>query len=144
MGPDADRHERPIARPRGTLRTADEEDEDPPTYVLDEVGGDTLSKEDYEAMLAKEKAGANKMKVKEGSKVEEPGSQGKTEETKEDAARKKQDVTEAGFTQKKRKAAKVVGVSDAENEAEDGAGIGKKPVKKAKTKTKAVKLSFGD
>jgi len=148
-GPDADRHERPIARPRGALRTTDEEDEDAPTYVLDEVGGDTLSKEEYTAMLAKEKAGVDGTKEKEESKVEESENQGKTVETKEDGARKKQDVTEAGFAQRKRKAVKVVGVSDAENEAEDGAAedgaeIKKKPVKRAKTKTKAVKLSFGD
>lgn len=143
-GSDADRHERPIARPRGALRTADQEDDDAPTYVLDEEGGDTLSKEEYEAMLAKEKASSDETKEKQEGKAERAVEQGENEAAKEDGARKKQDVTEAGFAQKKRKAVKVVGASDAENEAEDGEGVKKKPVKKAKTKAKTVKLSFGD
>lgn len=145
-GPDADRHERPVARPRGALRTAEEEDEDAPTYVLDEEGGNTLSKEEYEAMLAQEKAGAEDAAQVEGDKTKDAVGQAMNEETKEDSTRKKQDVTEAGFAQKKRKAVKVVGGQDGDVDdvADNGEKVKRKPIKKAKTKAKAVKLSFGD
>ncbi len=47
-GTDAVRHERPIPRPRKVMTDGD--DEDQPTYVVEE-SQDTLSKEEYEALV---------------------------------------------------------------------------------------------
>lgn len=145
-GQDADRHERPIARPRGALRTADDDDEDAPTYVLDEEAGNTLSKKEYEDMVAKEKSGAQDKAEEQKDKTEDGNKEDINQEPEKNSTRKKQDVSEAGFAQKKRKAGKILGGDDedAENAEEDSTKAKPKPMKKAKTKSKTVKLSFGD
>jgi len=56
-----------------------------------------------------------------------------------DAVRKKQEVTEVGSGPKKRKAVKVLGTADAEEENIAASTERSKP----KKKSKAVKLSFG-
>lgn len=132
-GGDADRHERPIARPK-RLKQNDDED-DGPTYVVEE-SGDTLSKAEYEAMLAKEDAA--------DETVERP--EGEAAEGGEPRSHSRQQLAEAGQKQKKRKAAKIIGNDDEKDEAvanghEEQA---KKVTKKPKKKAKAVKLSFED
>lgn len=134
-GNDADRHERPIARPKRLQK--DDDEDDGPTYVVEE-SGDTLSKADYEAML-------------KGDEPSHDGSAarpyGEDDHVKADSkAEPKQKVTEAGQAQKKRKVAKAIGGTGeddgaAEPEEQDK---GKKGVKKPKKKAKAVKLSFED
>jgi len=145
-GPDPDRHEISVARPRGRNRTVDDEDEDAPTYVLDEEDGNTLSKEEYNAMLEEVKAGGEREKTDVDSKAENTLDQGLQQEITNDGTTKRQDVTEAGFAKKKRKAAKVVGVqvANSEDAAENHDESEQKPIKKAKTRVKPIKLSFGD
>lgn len=131
---DVDRHERPIARPR--LKKDNDED-DGPTYVVEE-SGDTLSKADYEAMVAgkgKDEGGTDD--ASEGPTTEEPPISGDQQP--------KQQVAEIGNPQKKRKVGKVVGEAEnAKSEEKDEDQGPKKIVKRAKKKAKAVKLSFDD
>lgn len=131
-GGDPDRHARPIARPR---LKRDEDDEDAPTYVVEE-SGDTLSKADYEAMLAKlENASAEDGESAPKVVSEADGDKQVPADTS------KQTVAEVGNSSKKRKAGKVIGSDEAG--ADEGEDNGKKTAKKnVKKKSKAVKLSF--
>ena len=135
-GTDSDRHERPIARPKRLKQNEDEDDG--PTYVVEE-SGDMLSKADYEAMLAGEKR-----EQVDDKTVTRP--EGGVAEGEDESKKSKQQVAEAGQAQKKRKAVKIIGDA-AEKDADGGEGAvsqSRKPVKKPKTKTRAVKLSFED
>jgi len=151
-GIDADRHERPIARP-GRLTKSGNDEDDAPTYVVED-SGNTLSKEEYEALLAKETQPDGE-EGKNGTVVDKFADAPVT--TKQDAgpaqadaidekvaARTKQDVTEVGGAQKKRKAARVVGGAEESGEADDKDEDIPKATKKMKKKVKPVKLSFGD
>jgi hypothetical protein len=132
---DVDRHERPTARPR--LSKKDEED-DGPTYVV-EGSGDTMSKADYEAMVAKQTNGdVVEEKVEGVSKDTEDQSL----EHETTGGSKSEPVT-VGTATKKRKAGRVVGLVDSEAPAQTHASE-EAPKKKARKKAKAVKLSFGD
>lgn len=134
--------ERYIA-PRNKKQPTDEDD-DAPTYVLDEVSGETLSKKEFEAM--------NNGEIVEGGEGEERGGIIKIPEEK--PAAEKVNITEIGGKGKKRKVAKIIGDGDEDDAAEkDGnndKGNGKEgAIKKKKGKAggkakKAVKLSFGD
>ena len=53
-GDGSGRHERPLARPR--KQTTDGDEDDQPTYVM-ENSQDTMSKEEYEALMGKEECG---------------------------------------------------------------------------------------
>lgn len=161
-GADPDRHERQIARPRLAKRGKDDDDDDDddaPTYVLDE-SGDAVSKEEWEAMVARQKGGEGKedgemhkatgddvtgMSEKEKNK---DGDKEEKEKGVEATRSKKQEVTEVGQAQKKRKVARVVGGDEEEDEKnkEDNTNdTATKPLaKKVKKKAKPVKLSFGD
>jgi hypothetical protein len=152
-GVDSDRHERPIARPRGAAR-ATNDDDDAPTYVVED-SNTTLSKEEYEALLKEEqgpsgeaeKNGSVEDKFAESSGVaarQESGTGEVAAVVEEEAKmRTKQEVTEVGGQQKKRKAARVVGIAGDEetNGAEEDEGEPKR-VKQVKRKIKPVKLSF--
>jgi len=133
-GRDADRHERPIARPR---RTRVDDDEDGPTYV-DAESNDPLSKAEYDTLVAGTSRGklGGEEEVEQTDKLDE-GAQ--DENVGRDAVRKKQEVTEVGSGPKKRKAVKVLGTADAEEENIAASTERSKP----KKKSKAVKLSFG-
>lgn len=130
---DTDRHERPIARQKGQRQ---DDQDDAPAYVLEDTN-QSLTKEEYEALL-KDESGADGESFSDQVKGE-----GRSHDVEEKEA-KRDNVTEVGQVTRKRKAVKVVG--DDTEEANDklskvrDAKVTKKPKKKAK----AIKLSFGD
>jgi hypothetical protein len=143
-GVDTDRHERQIARPRGAPK-ATNDDDDAPTYVMDD-SNNTLSKQEYEALLAEEKAQENNVKIEDAAAqadlVKPVAVSGSAQDAKAES-RAKQEVTEVGKTQKKRKAARVIGGDDEADQATDSGEKADKPMKKTRKKVKAVTLSFG-
>lgn len=135
---DSDRHERPIARPKRLKK--DDDEEDAPTYVLEE-SGESMSKAQYEAMQKSKQRGDD---------VDGPQSQANAESQEESEdhpdAKNKQESNEIGQYQRKRKAGKVVGHPD-EHESlptGDGEEHPKKAAKKSAKKAKGLKLSFDD
>ncbi|KAF3009767.1 hypothetical protein E8E13_009661 [Curvularia kusanoi] len=133
QGEDSARHERPI--PRNKRMKQDDED-DAPTYVLEETN-QSMTKEEYEAFVAKKDP-------KEDAASEQDDTSKDSEKTIE--ARSKDKITEVGANAKKRKAAKIIGEEqqDGKDEPKDGKNSDIKTVKKPKKKAKAVKLTFGD
>ncbi|KAF9693000.1 hypothetical protein EKO04_009172 [Ascochyta lentis] len=132
QGEDSARHERPT--PRNKRMKQDDED-DAPTYVLENTN-QSMTKEEYEAFVAK----------KDSKEEGEPGQENGEKEQSKAEARSKDKITEVGANAKKRKAAKII--SDEQDESKDEPKDVKKPdaktVKKPKKKAKAVKLTFGD
>ncbi|KZM20880.1 hypothetical protein ST47_g7981 [Ascochyta rabiei] len=132
QGEDSARHERPI--PRNKRMKPDDED-DAPTYVLEDTN-QSMTKEEYEAFVAK----------KESKGDDEPGNESDDKEQSKVGAKSKDKITEVGANAKKRKAAKII--SDGQEESTDGLEDVKKSdtrtLKKPKKKAKAVKLTFGD
>ncbi|PSN65838.1 hypothetical protein BS50DRAFT_677181 [Corynespora cassiicola Philippines] len=129
-GDGSGRHERPI--PRNKRMKQDDED-DAPTYVLEE-SNESMSKEEYEALMAgKDPKEADSSKAGAGDKA--PGPEPK-----------KDNIAEAGKTSKKRKVAKVIGDEQEHDKSEkpEKSDAAPKVIKKAKKKAKPVKLSFGD
>jgi len=134
--------ERYIA-PRNKKRPTDEDD-DAPTYVLDEGSGETLSKEEFDAM--------NNREIVEGRDGEE--GVGIVKISEEKPAAEKVNITEIGGKGKRRKVAKIIGDGDEDDAVEkDGGGdkgnekegtIKKRKGKAGGKAKKAVKLSFGD
>ena len=152
-GVDSDRHERPIARPRGAARANNDDDDDAPTYVVED-SNTTLSKAEYEALLTEEPkslSGAagrdptvqDKFAESPGIPTKQEGGAAEVAAVDEAKSRTKQEVTEVGGQQKKRKAARVVGVAgdDGAKDAEKDE-VEPKRVKQVKRKVKPVKLSF--
>ena len=133
-----DRQERPVARPK---RSKDAADDDSPTYVIEE-SNDTLSKAEYEA-LVKEEARASEEKVADSATAAVGDGAGAGDEqnkaNRKDGQTSKQQTTNIGKAQQKRKLGKVVGADDAQT-----ANGEKRLDKKPKKKVKGVKLSFGD
>ena len=133
---DPDRHGRSAARPVPKRLKGKDDEDDGPTYV-EEESGDTISKADYEALLAgdEKKADADgDMKPQRPNNGEEPDSKSRL---------KQQSLAEAGQARKKRKVAKVVGDIDEEEDGVVPDSKEKPSVKKPKKKSK-VKLSFED
>ncbi|KAF2503054.1 hypothetical protein BU16DRAFT_28022 [Lophium mytilinum] len=134
-GRDPARHERPVARPK---RAKGEDEDDAPTYVLED-GNESLSKAEYEALIAGKDADQEL-----GVEGAASGKKGDADDAEKEEASKqpsKHQSIEVGAVSKKRKAVKVVQTSDGEDDAD---AKPKKAVKKPKKKAKAVKLSFGD
>ncbi|KAF2015023.1 hypothetical protein BU24DRAFT_226873 [Aaosphaeria arxii CBS 175.79] len=134
-GEDSARHERPI--PRNKRLQKDDDEDDAPTYVLEDTN-QSLSKAEYDALVAGEDqpkdAPADEDQAAAGGEKKDASSQ-----------QSKDKIAEVGKMTKKRKAIKVIG-ADAEDE-EDSKPNAKpdgKAVKKPKKKAKVVKLSFGD
>ncbi|KAG0123617.1 hypothetical protein HOY82DRAFT_618971 [Tuber indicum] len=134
--------ERYIA-PRNKKRPTDEDD-DAPTYVLDEGSGETLSRKEFEAM--------NSGELVERREGEEEGGIEIPQQKK--PAAEKVNITEIGGKGRRRKVARIIGDGDEDKIVEkggdidkrngkEGAGKGKKGKPGGKAK-KAVKLSFGD
>ncbi|PWW79449.1 hypothetical protein C7212DRAFT_341732 [Tuber magnatum] len=132
--------ERYIA-PRNKKRPTDEDD-DAPTYVLDEGSGETLSRQEFEAMNNGEVVGG-----KEG------GEKGIKIPREKEPAAEKENITEIGGKGRRRKVAKVVGDGDDDDTVvrKDENGDkrnGKEETEKKKKgraggkAKKAVKLSF--
>lgn len=133
QGEDAARHERPIPRNK---RLKQDDDDDAPTYVLEDTN-QSMTKEEYEAFVAKKDS--NKDSTEQEDTTNEPG--------KDEDPKSKDKITEIGANVKKRKAAKIIGDEQdvGKDQPSKDAGEGtKKPTKKPKKKAKAVKLTFGD
>ena len=132
---DADRHERPIARPK---RAKEHDEEDEPT-VVDE-SGETVTKADLKKMTASED---NEDTV--ATKNVEVES---TDAAQTNSSKVEQKVTD-GTAARKRKAVKIVG-EEATEAGDSGVANGDqepssaKPAKKAKKKAKPIKLAFDE
>ncbi|KAJ8108261.1 hypothetical protein OPT61_g8294 [Boeremia exigua] len=132
QGEDSARHERPV--PRNKRMKADDED-DAPTYVLEDTN-EAVTKEEYEAFVAKNDS-------KEGTAEEDDATK---EVGKESESTAKDKITEVGANAKKRKIAKIIGDEQEKSKdlSKDASKGDAKSVKKPKKKAKAVKLTFGD
>jgi len=130
------------------------DEDDAPIYV-DEGTNETLSKAEYEALVATENAAKNEdvKKVEHAGAADLVGAEkgaantdGQPDDERDDGAaeslRQKQSVTEAGKTSKKRKAIKAVGAVEDAEDAHDVEEKKKQLVKRPKSKAKAVVLSF--
>lgn len=132
---DTARHEHPVARNKRVKK--DEDEDDAPTYVMEETN-QSLSKEEYDALVS----------GKDGKGEEDPaGDEAEPKKVIENDSKPKDKIAEVGANAKKRKAAKIIG-EDQEHGKGEVEQKDKKPdakaVKKAKKKGKAVKLTFGD
>ncbi|KAH6625381.1 hypothetical protein C7974DRAFT_200530 [Boeremia exigua] len=129
QGEDPSRHERPIQRNK---RMKQDDEDDAPTYVLEDTN-QSMSKEEYEAFVAKDDS-------------KEDTEQDVTESGKDGESKSKDKITEVGANAKKRKAAKIIGdeQADSKEQPKGAKEAEKKSVKKPKKKAKAVKLTFGD
>lgn len=135
---DPDRHTNPTALSKAPERLENDED-DAPTYVV-EGSNATVTKEEFEKLVSGK---STELESSEAIKASETG-----KETDQDASKSlksAQKVAEVGVMSKKRKATRVVGDED-ENEAIDSSKDQKvkSSSKKAKSRSKAVKLSFDD
>jgi hypothetical protein len=132
QGEDSARHERPV--PRNKRLKQDDED-DAPTYVLEETN-QSMSKEEYEAFVTGKDSKPEGGLEKETTTVKET----------EIDSKSKDKITEVGANARKRKAAKII--SDEQEESKkapkDAQKTDVKVTKKPKKKAKAVKLTFGD
>lgn len=132
---DTARHEHPVARNKRMKK--DDDEDDAPTYVIEDTN-QSLSKEEYDALVS----------GKDGKGEEDPAGE-EAESTKgvENDSKPKDKIAEVGANAKKRKAAKIIG-EDQEHGKGEVEQKDKKPdtkaVKKPKKKAKAVKLTFGD
>jgi hypothetical protein len=126
------RHERPIPRNK---RLKNDDEDDAPTYVLEE-SGQSLTKEEYEAMVL----GKDSKETEETAEGEISKADGESKHTTSQDPKDK--IAEVGKNTKKRKAAKIIGAEE-QNE-EPPKKNDSKVIKKPKKKAKPVKLSFGD
>jgi hypothetical protein len=129
-GDGSGRHENPIQRNK---RLKQDDEEDAPTYVLEETN-QSMSKAEYEAMVAGKDS------------EEDPASLDQADKNKDAYAKPqvKDTIVEVGKATKKRKVAKVIGEEKEDDGKETEPKSEKKVVKKPKKKGKPVKLSFGD
>ncbi|KAL5119849.1 hypothetical protein ACEQ8H_002210 [Pleosporales sp. CAS-2024a] len=135
---DSARHEQPI--PRNKRLTKDDDDDDAPTYVLED-SKESLTKEQYEALVSG-KAAAEMDDAATAEQVnQEPG------------PKQKDKIAEVGAGTRKRKAAKIVGEEVADEQAKkskhveqstEGKAGDATTGKKTKKKVKTVKLTFAD
>ena len=130
---DTDRHERAVARPR---RANDPDAEDDGPTVVDE-SGEVVNKEEF-AQLGETKS---HVEVEREAVSSEKG-----ENVVDAVKRAEQGVTD-GLATKKRKAGRIVGVSDDAAAAAKSDAVKKgdeKMAKKQKKKAKPIKLAFDD
>ena len=128
-GDGSGRHEQPV--PRNKRMKKDDDEDDAPTYVLEDTN-QSMTKAEYEAMVA----------GKDGDADEATKEDGEASKTK-DLTQTKDNIVEVGKATKKRKAAKIIGEQKDEG-VKESTEPEAKVVKKAKKKAKAVKLTFGD
>lgn len=130
-------------------KTAVDEDEDAPAYVLEGAENETISREEFKAMASGkgevengEKGETNTGKA--GEKIEGDGEAETAPSGKDDLERtRKENVTDIGVKGKKRKAAKIGGDDEAEEKGEEIRDKKGKP-KAGKKSKKPVKLSFDE
>ena len=140
-GLDPDRHERAIARPRRIDAKVDDDDE--PTYV-DLETSNIVSKHDFDALVAATGNEEDKSSVAVEEQTHDADAVNKHVARQCDSG-KKQEVTQAGKVQKKRKAVKAVGLDNDNDHGAKMEGIrprSEKAAVKRKKNDKAVKLSF--
>jgi hypothetical protein len=133
------------ARPAGRAKHVTRDEDDGPTYVLEE-SNETLSKEEYEALV---NGKSTDKSTEDGTPdAEKPGilpEDGEKDDQTAGTKSSKQQMTEAGTSQKKRKLARVVGGEDDDDAKNDLAGKKADTTKaKKKKKSKPIKLAFGD
>jgi hypothetical protein len=141
---DPDRDVNPVARPKAASRLKNGDEDDGPTYVMEDTQ-DMLSKAEYEALVnGKGETDALKSATPSGMPAKGPV-------VADDSARAKQKVAAVGGPGKKRKAAKIVG-NDEEGEGKR-VKIDEKPTgpsdfrpksQKKNKKFTGIKLSFSD
>lgn len=127
---DTARHEQPIARNK---KAKDDDQDDAPTYVMEDTH-QSLTKEEYEALVAGEHP-----KEDEKSALEEP----EATQSNKNELKLKDNIAEVGGNAKKRKAAKIIS-EEQDNVDKQTSGTRAPVAKKTKKKTKPVKLAFGD
>lgn len=133
-GDDSVRHEQPI--PRNKRLNKDDED-DAPTYVLEDTN-QSLSKAEYEALVASDDP-KEEDTTADGTAAKPEGSENGPEKPTKD------NIAEVGKASKKRKAAKIIGEEQQDDKSDKSTKPGDTKVnKKPKKKAKPVKLSFGD
>ncbi|KAI8943194.1 hypothetical protein NX059_001223 [Plenodomus lindquistii] len=130
---DSARHEQPIARNK---KARENDEDDAPTYVMEDTN-QSLTKEEYEALVS----------GKDSKEDEESTEKADAQACLEGEAKSKDKIVEVGGNVKKRKAAKII--SDEQDEetstkSQDNKKTDTKVLKKPKKKAKAVKLTFGD
>lgn len=135
---DPDRHQVPLARPK---KAKNPDDDDGPTFV--DESGELVSKADYERQLkgdaSGEETGDNVTgELKGDGKPEAMGAL-----PPDSKHRVEQKLTD-GTAVKKRKVAKVVGDEDEDDTFKPEKDTAPKAAKKAKKKTKPIKLAFDD
>lgn len=149
---DPDRQINPVARPTISNRLKKDEEDDAPTYVLEETNQD-LSKEEYEAMLKGEETVAADASQKKTEAETEATNKLPTAASLPSIMNSKERFGDIVRLPKKRKAAKIIGLYDDDDDDEPsitktqaGKEINSKGSKNPskKKKGKAVKLSFGD
>ncbi|KAF2269920.1 hypothetical protein CC78DRAFT_574800 [Lojkania enalia] len=134
-GDGSGRHERPI--PRNKRLKQDDED-DGPTYVLEE-NNESLSRAEYEALVAgKDSKGKHDSPAGAENQLEVSGPQAK----ESDQQQSKDCIAEVGRATKKRKAIKVIVEEEGNKKTPENPDT--KVVRKPKKKAKPVKLSFDD
>jgi hypothetical protein len=128
-GDGSGRHEQPVARNK---KLKNDDEDDAPTYVLEDTN-QSLSKAEYEAMVAGDDA-----------KEDDAAADGTV--TKDSTAgpekQIKHNITELGKVSKKRKVAKVIG--EEKEDEKTAKSRETKVTKKPRKKSKPVKLTFGD
>lgn len=115
----------------------EDDEDDAPTYVLEDTN-QSLTKEEYDAMVS----------GKEPGETDGEAAAAKNADAKVSGenAKPKDKIAEVGGNAKKRKAAKIISEEQEESRAKDGVSVKNdaKVVRKSKKKAKVVKLTFGD
>jgi hypothetical protein len=128
-GDGSGRHEQPVARNK---KLKNDDEDDAPTYVLEDTN-QSLSKAEYEALVAGDDAKGDDSATEE-SALKDP--------TTGPERPIKDNIAEVGKASKKRKVAKVIGEEGEDEKTTKKIDI--KVTKKPKKKSKPVKLTFGD
>lgn len=111
-----------------------DDEDDAPTYVMEDTN-QSLTKEEYDALISGKNSAESEEKEKPNFNKDEK------EITKKVDSKSKENIAEVGMKTKKRKAAKVI---SEEPQEDDPNKDNSKPVKKPKKKSKTVKLAFDD
>ena len=118
-------------------------DDEGPTYVLEE-SGETVTKEEFEKIIAKNKDGEKSPVANAAGNQQGNGDQN---EKNDNINQSKQQVAQIGALSKKRKIAKIVGEGPDADETDENPKpkvSSKSNVKKSKKKAKQIKLTFDD
>lgn len=120
-------------------KTAVDDDEDAPAYVLEGAENETISREEFKAMTS----GSGEVETGDNIEADSQKSGGEVESVENVAAEeggvKRTNVTDIGVKGKRRKAAKIGGGDET---GEEKKAMGQKWG--GKSKKRAVKLSFDD